>query len=131
MLNVLKSLFDNPQREARRLNRDAPVIIDSAIKSFPVERVRDIALMTRERLDEAREHLEQHSETRDQVLYRFRQLHGEARRRMDQVGLTAFTLVIIHLRAESLGQPGEPALEAIDDFTGQWAHAAEEPARVE
>lgn len=131
MFAALKSLFDNPQREARRLNRDAATIIDTAVKSFPVERVRDTALMTRERLDEAHEHLEQHSESRDQVLYRYRQLHGEARRRMDQVGLTAFTLVIIHLRAEPLGDLCRPALEAIDAFTGQWAHAAEESADAE
>lgn len=128
MLSALKSLFDNPQREARRLNRDASAIIDSAIKSFPIERVRDIALMTRERLDEARDHMEKHSESRDQVLYRFQQLHREARRRMDQVGLTAFTLVIIHLRAEPLEGLTAPALEVIDEFTGQWAHAAREPA---
>lgn len=131
MIGALKSLFDNPQREARRLNRDASAIIDSAIKSFPIERVRDIALMTRERLDEADEHIEKHSESRAQVLYRFRQLHSEARRRMDQVALTAVTLVIIHLRAEPLEGLGQPALEAIDEFTGQWAHAAEKPARAE
>lgn len=131
MLGALKSLFYNPQREARRLNRDASAIIDSAIKSFPIEKVRDIALMTREHLGEAREHLEKHSEGRDQALYRFRQLHREARRRMDQVSLTAFTLVIIHLRAEPLGDSAQPALDAIDEFTGQWAHAAEEIARTE
>ena len=131
MLAALKSLFDSPQREARRLNRDASAVIDSAIKSFPIERVRDIALMTRERLDEAHEHLDKHSESREQVLYRFRQLHREARRRMDQVALTALTLVIIQLHAEPLGNLTEPALAVIDEFTGQWAHAARAPAGSE
>lgn len=124
MLKVLKSLLDNPDREARRLNRDAPAIIESATRSFPSQRVRDIALATLEHLGEAHEHLSNHSESRDQVLYRFRQLHGEARRRMDQVALTAYTLVIIHLRAEALDGRAAPALEAIDAFTGQWSHAA-------
>lgn len=124
MLKVLKSLLDNPDREARRLNRDAPAIIESATRSFPSRRVRDIALATLEHLGEAHEHLSNHSESRDQVLYRFRQLHGEARRRMDQVALTAYTLVIIHLRAEALDGRAAPALEAIDAFTGQWSHAA-------
>lgn len=126
VLEALKSLFHNPQREAKRLNRDAAIIIDSAIKSFPVERVRDTAVSTLEHLAEAHAHLEQHAESRDQVLYRFRQLHSEARRRTDQVALTACTLVIIHLRAEALGALCEPALGAIDEFTGQWAHAAED-----
>ena len=125
MFGVLKSLLDSPEREARRLNRDAPAIIDSATKSFPVDRVRDIALMTIEHLDEAKAHLENHTESREQVLYRFRQLHGEARRRMDQVGLTAYTLVIISLRAEPLGELAAPARDAVEAFTGRWAHAAE------
>jgi hypothetical protein len=126
MFQALKSIFDNPVREARRLNRDAPAIIDSATKSLPVDRVRDIALKTLAHMAEVHAHLDKHTHSRDQLLYRFRQLHGEARRRMDQVGLTAYTLVIISLRAEALGGTAAPALEAIDAFTGQWAHAAEE-----
>lgn len=129
MLAILKSLLDNPQREAKRLNRDAATIIDSATRSVPVERVRDIAVMTLEHLDETHEHLEAHTESREQVLDRFRQLHREARRRMDQVALTAYTLVIIHLRAEALGAPCGPALEAIGEFTGKWAHAVENGPR--
>ena len=125
MLAVLKWIFDNPEREAKRLNRDASTIIDSATQSFPIERVRDIAVMTLEHLAEAREHLEVHTESREQVLDRFRQLHREARRRMDQVALTAYTLVIIHLRAEALGASCDPAIEAIDEFTARWAHVAE------
>ena len=126
MLETLKSLFNNPEREAKRLNRDAPAIIDSASQSFSAERVRDIALMTLERLREVDEHLGKHSESRDQLLYRFRQLHSEARRRSDQVALTTYTLIIIHLRAEALGAICSPALESIDAFTGQWAHAADD-----
>ncbi len=124
MLELLKSLFNNPDREAKRLIRDASTIIDSATKSFPVARVRDIAVMTLERLAEAHEHLDRHEQSRDQMLYRFRQLHGEARRRMDQVALTAYTLIIIRLRAEALGDIADPAGQAIDEFTGRWAHAA-------
>ena len=126
MLETLKSLFNNPGRDAKRLNRDAPAIIDSATKSLPVDRVREIALMTLEKLGEVRTHLDEHTQSRDQVLYRFKQLHGEARRRMDQVGLTAYTLIIIDLRAQALGDRAEPARQAIDEFTGQWAHAVQE-----
>lgn len=125
MLGILKALFDSPEREARRLNRDAAVIIDSATKSFPIDRVRDIAVMTLEHLSEAHAHLHDHTESREQLLYRFRQLHGDARRRMDQVGLTAYTLVIIDLRAEPLGDVAAPARDAIGEFTSRWSHAAE------
>lgn len=125
MFETLKSLFDNPQREAKRLNRDAPAIIHSATESLPVGRVRAIALMTLEHVTDAREHLDKHTQSRDQMLYRFRQLHGDARRRMDQVGLTAYTLIIIQLRASALGEIAAPAVEAIEEFTSRWAHAAE------
>lgn len=125
MLEALTSLFNNPDREATRLNRDAAAIIESARKSFPADRLREIALMTLDHLGEAREHLEKNRQSREQVLYRFKQLHGEARRRMDQVGLTAYTLVIISLRAAALGDMAAPAMAAIDEFTGQWAHADE------
>lgn len=127
MFATLKSLVNSPQREAKRLNHDAAAIIDSAIKSYSIERIRDIAVMALEHLGKAGEHLVEHSESRDQLLYRFRQLHSEARRRNDQVALTAYTLVIIHLRAEALGSICSPALEAIEAFTGQWAHAAADP----
>ena len=130
MFATLKSFFDNPQREAKRLNRDASTIIDSATRSFPIERVRDIAVMTFEHLGEADEHLQAHPESRAQVLERFRALHREARRRMDQVALTAYTLVIIRLRAQALGATCGPAVQAIDDFVGQWAHAAEKEPRA-
>jgi len=126
VLATLKALFDNPKREAKRLNHDAPAIIESALQSLPVGRVREIALMTLEHIIEAREHLDKHTQSRDQMLYRFRQLHGDARRRMDQVGLTAYTLVIIQLRATALGEIAAPAVAAIEEFTGRWAHAAED-----
>lgn len=125
MLEALKSLIANPQREARQLNRDASTIIDSAIASLPVNRVRETALLTLEQLAEIGDHLQEHSQYREQILNRYRQLHGEARRRMDQVGLTAYTLIIIYLRAAALGEMAAPAREAIDEFTGHWAHAAQ------
>jgi len=129
VLGFLKSLFDNPNREAARLNRDAATVIESATRAIPVDRVRDIAIMTLEHLGETRAHLDKHTQSRDQVLYRFKQLHGEARRRMDQVGLTAYTLIIIHIRAQALGAVAAPALEVIDAFIGRWAHAVGEPQR--
>ena len=125
-MRIFKSLFNNPRRDAKRLNRDAPAIIDSATKSFAADRVREIALQTLQHVGEANVHFEEHSESYDQVLYRFQQLHSESRRRMDQVGLTVFTLVIIYFRATALGGIADPAREAIDEFTGRWAHAAEE-----
>jgi len=126
VLRLLKSLFDNPEREAKRLNRDAAVIVDSATKSMAAARVRETAVMTLEHIVETRAHLDEHTDGLDQLLSRFRQLHSEARRRMDQVSLTAYTLVIIYLRASALGERADPALHIIDEFTGEWSHAVEQ-----
>ena len=38
----------------------------------------------------------------------------------DQVGLSAMTLVIIHIRAEIAGPKADPARAAINAFTATW-----------
>jgi 16S rRNA U1498 N3-methylase RsmE len=123
MISALLRLLDSPEREARRLNRDTSVIIESAEQSYRAETMRDIALMTLEHLGKAGEQLEDQPESRDELVSRFRQQHREARRRMDHVALTAYTLVIIYLRAQRLGDRAGGAVRAIDDFTGRWSHA--------
>jgi len=41
------------------------------------------------------------------------------------VAFTAFTLVLIYLRAEAPGDACGPARDAIDGFLAEWAHAAD------
>jgi hypothetical protein len=47
--------------------------------------------------------------------------HRDARRRRDQIQLTAATLSIIYLRARELGQLGAPVCEIIDNAMERWA----------
>ena len=44
-----------------------------------------------------------------------------ARKQGDQLGLTAYTLIIIYLRADNFGEACAPARQAIDAFVAQWA----------
>ena len=108
---------------ARALNRDARVIIEDAREAYRAELVRDIALMARARLQEISGHLEAQPERRHQYLHELQRLHREARRAYQQGPLTAYTLVIIYLKSEPLGELAQPARDAIDDFIAQWEHA--------
>lgn len=125
MLRMLRSWLDSPEREARRLNRDAPAIVEQTTLGYPVARVRDVASATAEHLGRSREHLAEHPGARDDVLARFREIHRDARRRNDQVALTAITLAIIALRAEALGETARPAAAAVEAFVDEWAGEAE------
>ena len=126
MLDWIASLLKDPAREARRLNRDTAAILESVTTGYPIESVRDMAVMTAKEIGQAQAHLEMYPDAREEVLSRLTLQHRESRRRMNQVALTAFTLAIIYLRAQALGDACREATDAIDEFTGHWAHAARE-----
>ena len=126
MLDWLTSHFRDPAREARRLNRDTASILESVTSGYPIESVRDMAVMTAKEIGQAKAHLEMYPDTQDEVLAQLTLQHRESRRRMNQVALTAYTLAIIYLRAQRLGEACREAIDAIDEFTGHWAHAARE-----
>lgn len=128
MLRLIRDWLDSPEREARRLNRDAPRIIEQTTLGYPAARVREVANATAEHLGRIGEHLAEHPGAREDVLARLSELHRDARRRNDQVALTAATLAIIRLRAGPLGEASRPAVEAVDAFVEEWADGdANEP----
>lgn len=111
-------------RESRQLNRDAPAIIESARKDYRSELLRGIALLVREQLADAHTVLAANPARRDELVRQLQAKHREARRRIQQLELTGYTLAIIYLRAEPLGEAAAPARDAIDEFLSQWEHAA-------
>lgn len=118
-------LFKSKAREVRQLNRDAPVIIENARESYRSELVREIAVLIHQKITEAKTSCKDDAVCLQRALDHFRRLHREARRRNEHVGLTAYTLVIIYLRAELVGAECDPARAAIDGFLDQWRHALE------
>ncbi len=117
-------LFGNKtEREARRLNRDAPVIIEHARQTFRGDRLRNIALRTVEHLERAHRVFEPNAIGLKRAIMEYQRLHREARDHRDDVSLSAFTLVLIYIRAEALGEAGRSAVHAIDDFISEWEHA--------
>ena len=123
-------LFYNKSREIRQLNRDAPVVIESARQSYRTELVRDIAALVHRHVGEAQEHCADDEACLERAIAHFRSLHGEARRKTEHVGLTAYTLIIIYLRGVILGEECAPARSAIDSFVDEWRHAIEADENV-
>ena len=120
-------LFGNRSKgEIRRLNKDAGDIIEYACQSFRTETVRDAALMTAEHLARAHDIFESGVIGLKRGIDEYKRLHNEARRKRDDVALTAFTLVQIYLRAEIQGETCKAARKAIDQFIADWEHALKE-----
>ncbi len=113
---------DRTEKEIKQLNKDAQVIIDHARQTFRAERVRDIAGLTAEHLDRARKVFEPNDIGLKRAIDEYQRLHQEARRQRQDALLSAFTLVLIYLKAEQRGEPCQPARDTIDGFTGEWAH---------
>ena len=108
------------QREARRLDRDAATIIDTAKAASSSSRIRATALRIRDELEAAHARGGDDPSRYAPLVGHFRTQHREARRRRDDAALTALTLVIIYLRAETIGAEADSARKRIDDFISDW-----------
>ncbi len=119
-------LFNNPQREAARLSRDAQTVVDMARQTYRAEGNREIALLTRAGIRQISELCGDDASCLEGELDRFKTLHQEAKRQLNQLALTAYTLIIINTRAGMLGQVGAPAIAAVQSFVDDWAHVDDE-----
>ena len=109
-----------PQREANRLNRDAATVVEAARSTASSSRVREVALRLRDELETAHARGGDDPSRYAPLVAHFRTQHREARRRRDDAALTVLTLVIIYLRAQTIGADARPALKRIDDFILEW-----------
>ena len=116
----LAARWFGPRREANRLNRDAATIIEATGATASSPKVRETALRVRDELDTAHARGGEDPARYAPLVAHFRTQHREARRRRDDAALTALTLVIIYLRAETIGADAEPVRKRIDDFISEW-----------
>ena len=119
-LSSALSRWFGPRREADRLDRDAATIIEALRSTSSSSRVRETALRVRDELDTAHARGGDDPSRYGPLVAHFRTQHREARRRRDDAALTALTLVIIHLRAETVGEDADRARNRIDDFVSEW-----------
>ena len=108
------------QREARRLDRDAATIIETAQSLPSSSKTRETALRISDELEVAHARGGDDPSRYARLVEHFRNQHREARRRRDDTALTALTLVIIYLRAEMVGADADPARHRIDAFVSEW-----------
>ncbi|MCY4221417.1 MAG: hypothetical protein OXD35_07170 [Thiotrichales bacterium] len=109
-----------PGREAHRLDRDAATIIETAMATASSSKIRATALRVRDDLETAHARGGEDPSRYGPIIVHFKTQHREARRRHDDTALTALTLIIIYLRAETIGVTTEPARTRIDDFISEW-----------
>ena len=119
--------FNNSDREAKQLNKDAGAILDSVVKGSPAVVARAVAEQTQAAIDEGHEKGRNSPDLYQPIIDHYRTVNGDARRNHNQVAMSAFSLTIIYLRAEMLGSKAVPARQAIDEFLTSWAHAKEDP----
>ena len=108
------------QRQSRRLNRDASVIIEQAETMFVGSTLSKIATTVSTEMQRAHNVFGQKPVDLRRAHYEYRKLHKEARQRNNQAELTAMTLVIIHLRADIAGIDALPARTSIEQFIGRY-----------
>ena len=124
MLNWFRNWF-GPERDGRRFDKDVKWMIDDMEAIYRTEDMQRVAAIATERLATCEEALGPGKRSHAEVLQEMQRLHREARRMANRVDLTAMTFVIIHLRAQQIGQHGEPALKRIAEFLGRWEHTLE------
>jgi len=115
MTGFLQSLLAIPERTGRRLHRDAVAVIHADQRKGATETLQRTADLTRDELTNLESRLTDNPNDRDGLLYAVRQRHQNARRR-DNALFTATTLVLIYARAKQLGEPGQAAIDTIDNF---------------
>jgi hypothetical protein len=123
---MLNWLFgDKTEREAKQLNRDAPLIIEQAKEMFGPPSMIEVAKLAGQHIERA--HKIYGTETIDlkRALDDYRKLHKDARRNTDQRGLSAMTLVIIYLRSELAGSAAAPARDVINTFVTDFKEGAQ------
>lgn len=107
-------------RDARQLNKDAVAVVELARGTYRAEVLREIARITRDGIAQLEDLCGGDAVCRAREIDRYKMLHRESRKQLNQVGLTAYTLVIIHARSLATGDAGAPARAAIADFLSDW-----------
>ncbi len=113
------NLFGN-EKKARRLKKDALTIIRSDEVAYPPVHLKACATMVAEYLGTFLLATPK-TKTGPRSAVSLKERHRDARRRRDQVQLTAATLSIIYLRAREFGSLGTPTCEIIDNAMERWA----------
>jgi hypothetical protein len=119
--HVIFGFFANdPSKEARQLGKDVVNVVGMAEQTYRPELLDDIARITRDGIAQIVTLCGDNAHYQARELDRYKTLHRDARRQNSQVGLTAYTLIIINTRATALGELGAPVCVLIEEFLQRW-----------
>ena len=122
--------FFGKAADIRQLNRDSKSILRFTREGYSADRQGKVALALRKALADAESRLDDAGEERKAVVSRLKNYHRDARRTRNDMNLTAYTLAIIYVQAEGLGEGAMQALTAIDGFLADWEHLEDEEANI-
>ena len=120
--------FNNPEREAKHLNKDSIAILDGIVHGSAAVVARAVAKQTKAAIAEGHEKGRNKSDLYQPILDHYRTMNTEAVQARNQIKMSVFSLTIIYLRAEMIGQKAVPARQAIDAFLKSWDYAQENMA---
>ena len=111
---------NNPSKQARQLGKDVANVVGMAEQTYRPELLGEIARISRDGIAQIVTLCGDNEHYRARELDRYKSLHRDARRQNSQVGLTAYTLIIINTRATALGELGAPVCALIEEFLQRW-----------
>tara|TARA_R100001039_G_scaffold27998_1_gene19335 strand:- start:230 stop:673 length:444 start_codon:yes stop_codon:yes gene_type:complete len=132
VIKRLWNMFNGPEAEARRLNRDAAYIVHALSEEHYGPIRAEVAGDLRKDIDYMFETFIHKDEVYGykRALDHMSRMHNEARKRRDQRVLTSLTLAIIYMRAGKVGDLAKPAIDAIEGYIDEWAPVADENSGV-
>ena len=114
-----------PEHEGKVLAKDARNLVDIIHGQSGAERLSKIAQTTREMIDEVHERGLNDPQFNGRGVEHLTELNRAARQRRDDTSWSGITLAIVYIKAEILGEPGQPARNTINGFLDRWRHATE------
>jgi hypothetical protein len=114
-----------PEHEGKVLAKDARNLVDMIHGQSGAERLSKIAQTTREKIDEVHERGLNDPQFYGRGVEHLTELNRAARQRRDDTSWSGITLAIVYIKAEILGEPGQPARNTINGFLDRWRHATE------
>jgi len=114
-----------PEHEGKVLAKDARNLVDIIHGQSGAERLSKIAQTTREMIDEVHERGLNDPQFYGRGVEHLTELNRAARQRRDDTSWSGITLAIVYIKAEILGEPGQPARNTINGFLDRWRHATE------
>jgi hypothetical protein len=118
--------FNNPEREAKHLNKDSIAILDGIVNVSAAVVARSVAEQTQAAIAEGHEKGRNNPDLYQPILDHYRTMNAEAIQARNQIKMSVFSLTIIYLRAEMIGPKAAPARQVIDAFLESWNHAKED-----